>query len=89
MRYDVGVDEFGGLSVEGLAALRVSRRNAAMGHKRLSVDQYGFLVTEWNYLDPVERGKRADYCRDHKHRYVVGPYVNFHVCIRCFVSVSG
>jgi hypothetical protein len=88
MRHDVGFDELIGYTVEGLAAARISRRNAATSARRLDHDQYGYLVTEWNRLDPVERGRRAQYCRDRKHRYLAGPYVGFAVCTRCFVTVS-
>ena len=89
MRYDITFDELAFHTVESLAALRIARRNVAMASRRLSHDQYGFIVTEWNRLDSVERGRRAKYCRDHQHRYVDGPYENFRVCIRCLVSVEG
>ena len=88
MRYDITFDELAYHSVESLAARRATRGNAAKISRRLDHDQYGFLVTEWNRLDPVERGRRADYCASHKHRYVAGPYPGFTVCNRCLVSVG-
>lgn len=86
MRYDISFDESLFLTTAEFAAQSLARHTAVSIGVVLSLDQFGALVTRWNALDHLDRSARAQYCQDHKHRYVRGPWPQHRVCQRCLVS---
>ena len=89
MRFEVGIEELLHVPHTDVEALRIARRNSLSTARVLSIESFGFLVQTWNALDHLERHRRHQYCVDHAHRYVRGPYSGQHVCQRCLASYEG
>jgi hypothetical protein len=80
--YRVLLDEMPRLGAQATVSLQISRRNSATTKKHLSIDDFGYLVTEWNELDVFSRRERAVYCREKRHDWRCSPYDGM-VCARC------
>ena len=64
-------------------------RNSALPHRVMDVEQFGYLVEEWNALFPHERTRRRSYCLRTRHRWVKGPWPGTRVCTRCLEGNDG
>jgi hypothetical protein len=80
-RYGVSLDEMPALGRKGTEALILSRRNAVLASKKLDIEQYGWLVTQWNEKPRVYRMRVTEHCHAKGHAWRKGPFAD--VCIRC------